>query len=279
VSIRQGAVVLPLLANVYLHYVFDLWVEAWRKKVATGDVIVVRYADDLVVGFQHWTDAARFLREFGEQSSVWNYMRTRHDWSGSGGSPLKTESSAARGDRRPLRFWVSSIAFLIDRYKLVVHYEDRPTDAYTLVAAKPKLTKANPENRTGCIRQTGAKPGLMCQNITMAQFAEQVQAYDNDILYRVMDGTGIEGAWDFTLSYNPFANLAPLLAEMRDRAATRAGAAAPAPSAEPSEPSGSVSFADAIEKQLGLKLEKQKRPEPVLVIDHIEQKPTDNWGY
>ena len=52
VGTPQGAVVSPLLANVYLHYVFDLWVEAWRKKVARGDVIVVRYADDLVVGFQ-----------------------------------------------------------------------------------------------------------------------------------------------------------------------------------------------------------------------------------
>jgi group II intron reverse transcriptase/maturase len=67
VGTPQGAVASPLLANVYLHYVFDLWVEAWRKKVATGDVIVVRYADDLVVGFQHWTDAARFLREFEER--------------------------------------------------------------------------------------------------------------------------------------------------------------------------------------------------------------------
>ena len=57
----------PLLANVYLHYVFDLWVEVWRKKVATGDVIVVRYADDLVVGFQHRTDAERFLEEFRER--------------------------------------------------------------------------------------------------------------------------------------------------------------------------------------------------------------------
>jgi RNA-directed DNA polymerase len=49
----QGAVASPLIANVYLHYVFDLWADVWRKKVATGDVIVVRYADDLVVGFQH----------------------------------------------------------------------------------------------------------------------------------------------------------------------------------------------------------------------------------
>jgi group II intron reverse transcriptase/maturase len=67
VGTPQGAVISPLLANVYLHYVFDLWVQAWRKKVATGDVIVVRYADDLVVGFQHQAEAERFLKEFGER--------------------------------------------------------------------------------------------------------------------------------------------------------------------------------------------------------------------
>lgn len=63
----QGAVVSPLLANVYLHYVFDLWVEQWRKRQARGDVIVVRYADDLVVGFEHRKEAERFLKEFGER--------------------------------------------------------------------------------------------------------------------------------------------------------------------------------------------------------------------
>jgi RNA-directed DNA polymerase len=63
----QGAVASPLIANVYLHYLFDLWADVWRRKVAKGDVIVVRYADDLVVGFQHRTDAERFLREFRER--------------------------------------------------------------------------------------------------------------------------------------------------------------------------------------------------------------------
>lgn len=62
----QRAVVSPLLTNVHLHY-FDLWVEVWRKKVAKGDVIVVRYADDLVLGFQYRTEAERFLREFRER--------------------------------------------------------------------------------------------------------------------------------------------------------------------------------------------------------------------
>jgi len=60
----QGAVISPLLANVYLHHVFDLWVEAWREKVAQGDMIVVRYADDLVVGFEHRAEAEQFLRAF-----------------------------------------------------------------------------------------------------------------------------------------------------------------------------------------------------------------------
>jgi len=67
VGTPQGAVISPLLANVYLHYVFDLWVEAWRNKVAHGQVVVVRYADDLVVGFQNKTDAEQFLTEFRER--------------------------------------------------------------------------------------------------------------------------------------------------------------------------------------------------------------------
>jgi group II intron reverse transcriptase/maturase len=63
----QGAVISPLLANIYLHYVFDLWVQAWRKKHARGDVIVVRYADDTVLGFQAQTEADRFLEDFRER--------------------------------------------------------------------------------------------------------------------------------------------------------------------------------------------------------------------
>ena len=50
----------PLLLNIYLHYVFDLWAERWRRREATGDMIMVRYADDTVVGFQHESDARRF---------------------------------------------------------------------------------------------------------------------------------------------------------------------------------------------------------------------------
>src|SRR5215813_13325360 len=67
VGTPQGAVVSPLLANVYMHYVFDLWIETWRRKVTTGDVIVVRYADDLVVGFENRMEAEQFLEVFRER--------------------------------------------------------------------------------------------------------------------------------------------------------------------------------------------------------------------
>ncbi len=56
----QGSVISPLLANVYLHYTFDLWAERWRRREATGDMIIVRYADDIIVGFEHEADARRF---------------------------------------------------------------------------------------------------------------------------------------------------------------------------------------------------------------------------
>jgi RNA-directed DNA polymerase len=63
----QGSVISPLLANIYLHYVFDLWAERWRRREAAGDMILVRYADDIIVGFQHEADARRF----------WDAMRER----------------------------------------------------------------------------------------------------------------------------------------------------------------------------------------------------------
>jgi group II intron reverse transcriptase/maturase len=59
----QGGSISPLLANIYLHYAFDLWVQWWRKTRATGDVIVVRYADDFIVGFQHQAEAERFMAD------------------------------------------------------------------------------------------------------------------------------------------------------------------------------------------------------------------------
>jgi group II intron reverse transcriptase/maturase len=71
-GVPQGGSISPLLANIYLHYVFDLWAEQWRKTRAQGDVIVVRYADDFVVGFQHESDARRFLEKLRERFAAFN---------------------------------------------------------------------------------------------------------------------------------------------------------------------------------------------------------------
>jgi RNA-directed DNA polymerase len=69
-------VISPLLANVYLHYVFDLWAERWRRRDATGDMILIRYADDIIVGFQHETDARRFWDDMRER--LWAFSLSLH---------------------------------------------------------------------------------------------------------------------------------------------------------------------------------------------------------
>jgi group II intron reverse transcriptase/maturase len=67
VGTPQGATISPLLANIYLHYVFDQWAQQWRNRHASGDVVVVRYADDFVVGFEKQSDAEQFLRDLRER--------------------------------------------------------------------------------------------------------------------------------------------------------------------------------------------------------------------
>src|SRR3984957_9510925 len=77
----QGSVISPLLANLYLHYALDLWAERWRRREATGDMIIVRYADDIIVGFEHEADARRFLEaipeRLGESSLSLHRNKTR----------------------------------------------------------------------------------------------------------------------------------------------------------------------------------------------------------
>jgi uncharacterized protein (TIGR03435 family) len=166
---------------------------------------------------------------------------------------------------------------LADRFKLEVHTEERPIPAFTLSAAKPKMKKADPASRTGCREgpptlvktdPRNANPVLgrlmTCTNVTMAYFADQLQYLANGYVHSgVLDATGLEGGWDFTLSFSTMGQFQ--------------GGAPPLPgTAASADPNGAVSLPDAMEKQLGLKLESVKRQLPVLIVDHIEQKPTDN---
>jgi uncharacterized protein (TIGR03435 family) len=177
-------------------------------------------------------------------------------------------------------------ALLIERFKMVVHTEERPINAYTLVAANPKLKKADPLNRTGCKEGPGpdgkdpriANPILArlvtCLNMTMPQFAEQLQTIAGGYIFGpVQDSTGLEGAWDFTLNFSTAGQVNG--GGGRGGGGGDSAAAGGAPTIA-SDPSGALSLFDAVNKQLGLKLELRKRPMPVLVIDHVEEKPTDN---
>jgi uncharacterized protein (TIGR03435 family) len=165
---------------------------------------------------------------------------------------------------------------LEERFQLKTHVEDRPMTAYSLVSAKPKMKKADPTTRASC-KSLNAPPGsapgtqvMSCQNVTMAQFGDQLQNRGPGLFWPVLDATGLEGGWDFTLTYNRLAGV-NLNAPVR---VGDAGAAGGAPVA--ADPGGGLSIFEAVEKQLGLKLEAQKRQLPVIVIDHIEEKPTEN---
>src|SRR5215472_4337324 len=100
----QGSSVSPLLANIYLHYVFDLWVRVWRHQQARGDMIVVRFADDVVLGFQVRSDAERFLKELAERMCKFRLElhpdKTRLLEFG----PFAAENRARRGEGKPETF-------------------------------------------------------------------------------------------------------------------------------------------------------------------------------
>jgi uncharacterized protein (TIGR03435 family) len=172
-------------------------------------------------------------------------------------------------------------ALIVDRFEFKTHTEQRAVDAYVLLADGPTPHKADPASRTKCTEGPGpdgkdpriANPVLdrliYCQNVTMQQFVQQLSTLAAGYFqFPVEDQTGLKGSWDFTLSFSSsrqsFFGMGP----------------APAPAApaagEAAEPTGELPLPDAIHKQLGLRLEKQKRPEPVMVIDHIDQQPTAN---
>jgi uncharacterized protein (TIGR03435 family) len=191
-------------------------------------------------------------------------------------------ANSAPIDVDDLRLMLQSL--LKDRFKLTTHMEDRPVGAYNLVAVKPKMKTADPGNRTAWKEGLGpdgkdprnANPILSrlvtFQNMTMAQFADQLPRIANGYIHSpVLDTTGLDGAYDFTLSFSGVGLLQGGPGPGADAGQQPTGGVSTA-----SEPNGALSLQDAIREQLGLKLEEKKRPVPVLVIDHVEEKPTAN---
>src|SRR5262249_23525568 len=154
-------------------------------------------------------------------------------------------------------------ALLADRFKLAVHFEDRPLPAYTLTAPKSKLKKADPASRakwsnsnTPIVLNGSSAPSttVKFQNMSMAQLAEKLQFIAASYIHApVINATGLDGGYDFTLTFSPIApaQLANLAIRPPDAAGATGGAA---------DPIGGVSIFEAVDKQLGLKLVEQKRP-------------------
>jgi uncharacterized protein (TIGR03435 family) len=162
-------------------------------------------------------------------------------------------------------------SFLVDRFKLEAHLEDRMIDGQVLAAGRLKLKKANPANRPGCKEGPGddgkdprltnplATRLLTCRNMTVAQFAEQLNGLFPGSPPRV-DATGLSGRFDMTINFSP-AGLVPTPRSQSDEAA---------------DPSGAITLADALKSQLGLKVETRKVMAPVLIVDHVNATPTEN---
>ncbi len=198
------------------------------------------------------------------------------------------------GPPRPTLDFQTAIAMLdkllAERFHLKTHVEERMLNAYTLSAGKPHMKQADPTARTR-FHEGPATPDpkadtrnkapvlsrlVTVENMTMVQFAEQLQNIAPGYIHSpVLDATGLTGSYDFVLSFTPigaFQNPGGGGGRGGD------GAAAPPKASNdvPNDPTGALTLPEAIDKQLGLKLEQKKRMVQVLVIDKVDAKPTDN---
>jgi uncharacterized protein (TIGR03435 family) len=177
-------------------------------------------------------------------------------------------------DRDDLLVMIKSL--LARRFRLSCHWEEKPVSAFTMTTAKPKMKQADPSECTSCKegpptlskvdpRTTNPVLGrlLSCSNVSMDYFAEQLQyLVKGYVRAPVLNSTGLEGGWDFTLGFST--------------ADQFKGGVIADPNSTASDPNGAVSLPQAMEKQLGLKMQMRRRPIRVLVIDHLEEELVDN---
>ncbi|HEX4277112.1 MAG TPA: TIGR03435 family protein [Bryobacteraceae bacterium] len=155
-------------------------------------------------------------------------------------------------------------ALLADRFGLKTHVETRPVPVLALVASKPRLQRAEPRGRSGCRNTPVAlQSGLAfvpvfsvrCRNTTMAQLASKLQAFGGPYIpHAAIDATGLVGAFDFTFQWSP-----PHLVDNST-----------------SDPNGSITLVEALDRQLGIRIRPEKAPMPVIVVDQVNPTPTPN---
>ncbi|HMD70453.1 MAG TPA: TIGR03435 family protein [Bryobacteraceae bacterium] len=163
---------------------------------------------------------------------------------------------------------------IVERFKLAFHNQDQPVPVFALTLGKrgPKLKEADGSVRSDCKLSIEVKGRTYtCQNTTMAQLAERLPsvaaAY---IVHPMVDLTGLKGAYDFTLVWTGKRRLSGFAGRGGDAGAQTEGIA------QASAPAGDLTVFEALDKQLGLKLEEQQHPMPSIMIDHVDRTPAEN---
>jgi uncharacterized protein (TIGR03435 family) len=230
-----------------------------RALIAMSLQVTPNIADDMVIGLPKSADTQRWditakVPSTGEGAP--NVV---------GGRPLPPPLSVGLEMLRGL---------LLDEFELKTHTEQREVTVYalTLPKGKPKMTQAEESERSGCKPDADAPkpvtnmgPMIACKNTTMAELAQNLQQMANAYIdHPIVDATGLDGGWDFLVGWTPKAML-------RTQRAAGVDPSAGAP-ADTSDANGITAF-EAVERELGLKLVKQKRSIPVIVVDHVDEKP------
>jgi uncharacterized protein (TIGR03435 family) len=166
---------------------------------------------------------------------------------------------------------------MIDSFELKTHTENREVTVYALVlgSGKPKMTKAEDSERSGCNPDPSAPkpftnipgPMMSCKNTSMADLTATLQQQANAYIdHPIVDATGLEGGWDFLIGWTPKQMMQAQPAPNPNQP--------PGAAADVSDPGGISAF-DAVEKELGLKLVKRTQSIPVIVVDHVDEKPLE----
>lgn len=233
-----------------------------RQLIAMALQTPMNVAEDTVIGLPKSADTQRWdiiakLPTTGEGAAVMTNGRQLPP-------PLSVALEMMRG-------------MLVDQFEMKTHTENREVTVYALTVEnnKQKMEQAADSERMGCTQDVNASKAstaiqvrMSCKNTSMDELAQDVQNWAGAYIdHPVVDATGLQGGWDFVLAWTPKALLQP------------APTATPNPSAgamaEASTPNGGISVFDAIASELGLKLVKQQRSIPVIVVDHVDEKPID----
>jgi uncharacterized protein (TIGR03435 family) len=230
-----------------------------REMIALALQVPLNVANDTVIGLPKSADTQRWMIEAKVPSTgegapqVVNGRPTP--------PPLSVGLEMLRGE-------------LVSQFELKTHVESRELTVYALALGKnkPTFTQANDSERSECKPDPNAPkpaanvPGMIaCKNTTMEQLAQLLQQRAGAYMdHPVVDATGLTGGWDFLIGWTPRAVL--------EKAPSNPDPNSTAP-AVAADPNGGISVFDAMEKELGLKLVKQKKSIPVIVVDHVSEKP------